>query len=334
MPTETVYGLAGSAFDPLALARIFETKERPTFDPLIVHVGVSARGLSELERIGLVRTESLSPLARERAEKLMAAFWPGPLTLVLPRGERVPDLVTSGLPTVGVRMPRHSVAQALIALAGVPLAAPSANRFGRVSPTTAQAVAEELGERIDLIIDGGACEVGLESTVVAVMASGDLYFLRPGGVAREELERAAGVAISDGTPVHRAGAGGPAASPGLLESHYAPSCPVSLLSGSFGSLTDRELAAAAARTGHLGLLLQAGDAASAAERLQRVTGARVTARALSGIGDPREVAHTLFAGLRALDDAGCGRILAEPPRSLEGLGHAIADRLGRASAGR
>ncbi|HEY8965072.1 MAG TPA: L-threonylcarbamoyladenylate synthase, partial [Candidatus Methylacidiphilales bacterium] len=157
LPTETVYGLAANALDAAAAARIFEAKARPFFDPLIVHVP----GLAEAE--GLVAEGGWNEAARRLAE----AFWPGPLTLVLPKRPEVPDLVTSGLPHVALRAPAHPVAQAVLKASGLPLAAPSANRFGRISPTTAQAVAEELGAAVPLVLDGGACAVGVESTILA-----------------------------------------------------------------------------------------------------------------------------------------------------------------------
>jgi L-threonylcarbamoyladenylate synthase len=261
IPTETVYGLAGAALQPEALTRIFDTKERPTFDPLIVHVGFGAKGVYALERQELIDGKKLSAAARDRAEALIQAFWPGPLTLVLPKHEKVPDLSTSGLPTVALRMPAHRVAQMLIAASGVPVAAPSANRFGRISPTTAQAVADELGDRIDWILDGGPCEVGVESTVIRVESDGALTMLRPGGLARSRIEEVTGCAVeiapstsrpgSDTSrPGHReqsAQVAQPA--PGMLESHYAPVKPLYLLPRPIGELTlaDWELIAGRVR---------------------------------------------------------------------------------------
>ncbi|MGK5083715.1 L-threonylcarbamoyladenylate synthase, partial [Bdellovibrionota bacterium FG-1] len=228
MPTETVYGLAGGAFQPEALARIFETKERPTFDPLIVHVGTEARNLKELEKLRLVNISLLSPIAYQRIELLIERFWPGPLTLVLPKQDAVPDLATSGLPSVALRMPAHPVAQALIAAAGTPLAAPSANRFGRISPTTAQAVADELGDRIDWIINGGHCQVGVESTVLRIEVDGRLTLLRPGGIARDQIEKIGPWTVEIEQPSSNPIAAGMLA-PGMLDSHYAPSKPMFML---------------------------------------------------------------------------------------------------------
>src|SRR5262245_21143241 len=218
MPTETVYGLAANAFDASAVARIFAAKDRPSFDPLIVHVvrpagPLEREVLSGLEDEGIVEISRLPQLARERADVLLRRFWPGPLTLVLPRGRRIPDLVTSGLETVAIRMPAHPVAQALLKVAAIPLAAPSANRFGRISPTTAAHVVQELGDRIGIVIDGGSSTVGVESTVVAIGNDGTLSLLRPGGVAVEAIEATASVRLL--RTLMTAAEGVPAASPGM-----------------------------------------------------------------------------------------------------------------------
>lgn len=331
LPTETVYGLAAACFDEAALARVFAAKERPTFDPLIVHVDAPAAPVVDaLAAAGLVRAAALDPLARARVEALAAAFWPGPLTLVLPKDPRVPDLATAGLPTVGVRAPRHPVARALIRAAGTPLAAPSANRFGRISPTTAAAVLAELAGRIPAVLDGGPAEVGLESTVVAVAEDGALTLLRPGGVPPEDLARVAGV-----TPTRaaapRPGAG--LAAPGTLDSHYAPGRPLTLLPAPVAALTPAQgdaARAAAAGASAVGLLAFAD--AGAGERLAALVGRPVVARTLSPTGDLAEAARGLFAHLRALDEAEVDLLLAEPCPVEAGLGHAIADRLRRASA--
>jgi L-threonylcarbamoyladenylate synthase len=338
MPTETVYGLAGAAFQPEALARIFDTKERPTFDPLILHVGLNGKGIFELERLKLIDGSQLSDTARTRAHALIQAFWPGPLTLVLPKHEQVPDLATSGLPTVAIRMPAHSVAQALIAASQTPLAAPSANRFGRISPTTAQAVAEELGDRIDWILDGGPCEIGVESTVIRVENDGTLLQLRPGGLTRAQLEFAAGCRIgsvdSNSRPVGTA----PSA-PGMLDSHYAPVKPMFLLPAPLAQLEPRQWEEIVVRAGdarNLGFLLQSGDENPALIQLHaelRKAGSAhldLTVSSLSLSGDLREAARGLFAKMRALDASAAQVIFAEPCTVDRGLGHAIADRLGRA----
>ncbi len=223
---------------------------------------------------------------------------------MLPKAPRVPDIVTAGLMTVAVRAPRHAVAQALIAAVGVPLAAPSANRFGRISPTRAEDVAAELGDRIGLVLDGGPCEVGLESTVVAIDPSGNATVLRPGGLGREELEAVLGGPLGERRSV------GPVTAPGQLESHYAPRTPVLLEPRPW----------MAARDGRFGVLLFGGAVPAGAAAVE-VLGT-----------DPVEAARHLFGALRELDEAGLDAIIAEPFPSEEGLGHAINDRLRRAAA--
>ena len=322
MPTETVYGLAGNALDAQAVARIFATKDRPKFDPLIVHVPPEAKGLEALARDELVDVAQIDADSRARAERLIARFWPGPLTLVLPRGPRVPDLVTSGMPTVAIRMPRHPVAQALLRETRRPLAAPSANRFGRISPTSASDVLSELGDRIGFIIDGGPCELGVESTVLALDANG-ATLLRPGGVPRAEIEAVLGM------PLRRpeAQSEGPAASPGMLASHYAPRKPLLLLDGDLESAQFPERLPAT-----VGVLAQRGDATRWATKLAEMTGRVVRVQVLSPEGNLEEAARRLFAALRALDASDAELLFAESCPTEEGLGHAIQDRLRRASA--
>ena len=213
-PTETVYGLGADAFDSRAVARIFEVKARPSFDPLIVHLAEAA----SLDWVAVADDP--------RAVDLAARFWPGPLTLVLKRRPELPDIVTAGLDTVGVRVPAHPAARALIAAAGTPLAAPSANPFGYVSPTTAAHVAELLGDAVDLVLDGGPCRVGLESTILSL--AGEPVILRPGGLPREALEEALGMPLPVAGPSER-----PLA-PGQLERHYATRTPLVVLAGAGG----------------------------------------------------------------------------------------------------
>ncbi len=292
IPTETVYGLAGDATNGIGVARIFEVKGRPRFNPLISHVADMAMA----ERIAL-----FDPLSR----KLARAFWPGPLTLVLSRraGNGIHPLVTAGLDTIALRMPR-GFGGSLIARLGRPLAAPSANSSGRISATTAQAVAADLGERIKLVVDGGATPVGLESTIVK--AEGDrLRLLRPGGIAAEEIEAAIGL-----EPL-RGGATGVEA-PGMLASHYAPGASVRLN---------------AATVGKDEALLAFGD--------RRAEGWRHAAafRNLSETGDLREAASNLFAFMQELDGSGA-RTIAVEKIPFDGLGEAINDRLARAAAPR
>jgi L-threonylcarbamoyladenylate synthase len=297
MPTETVYGLAACALDPIALAKVFEAKRRPFFDPLIVHIADRAQFES------VVAPEALRDA---RAARLMERFWPGPLTLVLPKAASVPDLATSGLATVAVRMPAHPVALALIREAGFPVAAPSANPFGRLSPTTAAHVQARFTEGIDLILDGGPCAVGVESTIVSL--AGDApALLRAGGIPREALEAEIGP-LSLASPV----AAKPLA-PGQLPGHYAPRTRLALLEGPGRPAVEGQ------RLGYLAFRQAPADPYSAVE-------------ILSSRGDLREAAANLFACLHRLDRSGTDMILAEPVPE-EGLGAAIMDRLRKAAAG-
>jgi L-threonylcarbamoyladenylate synthase len=291
-PTETVYGLGGDATNERAVAAIFEAKGRPQFNPLISHV------LDANEAKRYVQWS-------ETADKLARRFWPGPLTLVLPRSPNsaIALLATAGLDTVAIRAPSHSVAQGLIRAAGRPIAGPSANRSGAVSPTTAEHVAMSLGDRVKLILDGGPCVVGLESTVLD-LTTGQATLLRPGGATREAIEAVIGpIALSDALP------SGDAArkSPGQLRSHYAPGRAVRLNATSVGA-----------------------DEGLLAFGPNPPAGAMLTCN-LSPTGDLGEAAANLFAQLRALDRPGIGRIAVMPiPES--GLGLAINDRLRRAAA--
>jgi L-threonylcarbamoyladenylate synthase len=291
-PTETVYGLGGDATNERAVAAIFEAKGRPQFNPLISHVP----GPDEAKR--LVRWN-------ETANRLAARFWPGPLTLVLPRAKDSPValLATAGLNTVAVRAPAHPMAQALIRAVGRPLAAPSANRSGAVSPTRAEHVAESLGDRVTMILDGGPCEVGLESTVLD-LTTAPPTLLRPGGATREAIEAVIGpIVLSDAIPSGESAR----KSPGQLESHYAPARPV-----------------------RLGATTVAADEGLLAFGCDVPAGAKVTLN-LSPGGALAEAAANLFAMLRALDRPEVGRIAVMPiPET--GLGLAINDRLRRAAA--
>jgi L-threonylcarbamoyladenylate synthase len=291
-PTETVYGLGGDATNGLAVARIFEAKGRPRFNPLITHVPdlAAARVLAAFDA---------------RAAEVAARFWPGPLSLVLPRATRcaVSLLASAGLDTLAIRVPAHPLALALLRVAGRPLAAPSANRSGRVSPTSAADVMTELDGRIAAVLDGGRCAIGIESTVLD-LSSEQPMILRPGGVSREALEEVLG-------PVASASASGAAPrSPGMLESHYAPSRPLRL----------------EAREARPGEALLALGPRPAPEGFGEV-------RWLSQRGDLTEAAANLFASLRALDRADVAAI-AVMPIPEHGLGVAINDRLRRAAAPR
>ena len=310
LPTETVYGLAADAFNPDAVAKIFATKERPNFDPLIVHV--SRRG--ELFEVAEVPDD-----IRETVEKLTDTFWPGPLTLVLPKKPCVPDLVTSGLPTVAVRQSAHPVFRAIGKTLGRPLAAPSANRFGRISPTSASAVEKELGGRIPLIIDGGACRDGLESTIISIEPREGkkpvFRLLRAGPVTKEDLQPFGRVEKVKESP------GESPQAPGRLPGHYAPATPLFL----FDDPADFHPEPGK----RYGLLSYRGDEAPGYVQAHDWE----TIESLSpGSGKLAEAAIRLFFLLRKLDEAGLDGIVAEPV-SETGLGVAIMDRLRRAAAG-
>lgn len=292
IPTETVYGLAGNAFDPKALTKIFEAKKRPHFDPLIVHI-------SEIDELSNVASE-----IPEKAKALARAYWPGPMTLVLPKTEKIPDLATSGLPTVAVRFPNHPIAREIIRLAKVPLAAPSANLFQHVSPTTAEHVAEQLGDVIDGIVDGGPCAVGVESTIVA-FPNGEPVILRPGGITPEMVQ-----AVAGNVTIHESKSNpkGPMPAPGMIDRHYRPRVPLF-----YGKLpTGANLPKETVR-------IAFGDQASAIPPTLN----------LSPSGDLREAAANLYAMMRQMDTPENKLILVDPiPDS--GLGVACNDRLKRA----
>jgi L-threonylcarbamoyladenylate synthase len=295
-PTETVYGLGADATNEAAVARVFEVKGRPADHPLIVHLaGVEALDAWAIDVPALART-------------LAAACWPGPLTLVVRRSTLVPDAVTGGLPTVGLRVPAHPVALDLLRAFGGGIAAPSANRFGTVSPTTARHVRDGLGDRVDLVLDGGPSTVGVESTIVDV--SGDEpAILRPGGIPREVLEAIAGVAL----PVRE---DGDVRAPGMLAAHYAPDARLELVPPA-----DQPARAAALR-----------DRGLTVGVLSFVPGVSAIDATVVDLGTSEEIAaRRLYAAIRELD-ATCDVILAWPPEE-RGLGLAIADRLRRAATG-
>ena len=311
-PTETVYGLGANALDAEAVARVFAAKERPSFDPLIVHLADAA----ELPR-HVLPADAADP----RVALLAARFWPGPLTLVLRRRDHIPGIVTAGLATVGLRVPDHAVARALIRAAGVPVAAPSANRFGRISPTRAEHVARGLGDRVGLVLDGGPCRVGVESTVV-LLAAGRAVLLRPGGVPSEALEAAIGpLAVpADDEP------GLAALAPGRTGGHYAPGTRVEILDPMDPAARDRLRARPGER---LGLLAASAAGATAARAAGGPFAATVV---LAPDGDPVVVAAALFDALHDLDAAGLDRIVAQPVAPV-GIGRAVMDRLRRAELG-
>lgn len=295
-PTETVYGLGANAYNEEAVARIFELKGRPRFDPLIVHVASVEGALEVFSNIP------------DPARDLMRRFWPGPLTLVLPKRSSLPDLVTAGLPTVAVRMPDHPIALRLIREAGVPIAAPSANRFGRTSPTTAGHVRRQFPSGLDDLIDGGPCPIGVESTVLGFDEDGMPCLLRPGGLPSEAIE-----AILGPIQTGRQGATGPLPSPGMMERHYAPHTLLRLDSLSPAMTSGKRL-------GWIGL-------GQPADRSRYAV-----IESLGDPGDVRTAATRLFAALHRLDDQRLDGIeAASVPET--GLGRAINDRLRKAAAG-
>jgi L-threonylcarbamoyladenylate synthase len=335
IPTETVYGLAGNAFDAPSLSKIFLAKERPSFDPLIAHVALERATLADLMREQLVDPRNLSDNAVVRIDKLIRAFWPGPLTLVLPRSELVPDLATSGLETVAIRAPRHEVARAVIRAFGLPVCAPSANRFGRISPTSAADVLEELGDRIGLILDGGPCEIGLESTILQVTEEGDAVLLRPGVVTKEKIEEALGRVIRVAGSDEQAGA---QIAPGRLASHYAPSKPLRMRPNAVAQMMSAPAGLVPKSAKKVGLLSIFGDARATGETLSEILELPVVARSLSPSEDWAEAARNLFSSLRALDASDADVLFAEPipasVRESNGIAYAIADRLSRSSGPR
>lgn len=298
LPTETVYGLGANAWNSEAVARIFEAKQRPEFDPLIVHIAGS-------DQLGSV-VQTIPALARSLAER----FWPGPLTLVMPKDESIPDLVTSGLPGVGVRVPDHPVALKLLQATGCPIAAPSANLFGGVSPTTAEHVLLGLGGRIDAVLDGGRCQIGLESTVVSLMGDKPLV-LRLGGLSLEALEEAIGpIQVAESNSA-LSDAAQPA--PGMLSRHYAP--------GTLMIAMDAD--------DSVPLPIQPGTALLTWGPATKEYSDFANVKNLSENGDLRECAANFFAALRCLDAANPDVIIARRFPD-HGLGRALNDRLRRA----
>jgi L-threonylcarbamoyladenylate synthase len=307
LPTETVYGLGANALDARAVRAIYEAKGRPADDPVIVHLADAAL----LERVAYAR-----PVAWQLAD----CFWPGPLTLVLPKRAEVPPEVTAGLSTVGVRVPSHPIARAILEAADLPIAAPSANLFGRTSPTTARHVMDDLDGRIDAVIDAGPTAVGVESTIVD-LTSAKPRLLRPGGLPAEAIEAVLGVRLE----VARAVQEGPQVAPGMLAVHYAPRTPLTLVVGAAArEWLIGEVRAAVDRGERVGVVALAEDYSELPK-----------AAKLEIVGtwsDPSATAARLFEAMRSLDaahlDVLFARELADPA---SGLGRALADRLRRAS---
>ncbi len=320
-PTETVYGLGANALDPHAVARIFEAKGRPATDPLIVHIA----HIGQLSRCA----SHIPPAARQ----LGLAFWPGPLTVILPKKPEIPDSVTARLPSVALRVPSHPVAHALMEMAGVPVAAPSANRFSRPSPTTAAHVLADLDGRVDLVLDAGPTDIGLESTIVDFTVDPPVM-RRPGGLTLEQIR-----SVVPGVTIATANGSAEVAqqAPGQLTRHYAPKAELTLYDGPVQSVLQRVAADARtlAATGHrVGILAPEEDLVALAPELAAPAAAgRVEVQPYGSRSAPARAAHDLFAALRTLDATGVSHILATSPDA-DGLGLAIRDRLGRAADGR
>lgn len=313
-PTETVYGLGANAFDPKAIESIFIAKGRPFQDPLIVHIA-SQEMFSQIAR-------QIPPAARHLAER----FWPGPLTLVLPRHPRIPPMVSAGRNTVAVRMPSHPIALALIEHAGVPVAAPSANRFGHTSPTSAAHVLADLRERIEMVIDGGQPPVGLESTVLDMTHSPPVI-LRPGGVTQEELAEVVGKIIlrsdqPDQSPEE------PLPSPGMLSRHYAPQATLILFENEDTVMACRQMRDKAKSLFDSGRRVGVMAADEDIQYFEKL-GARI--ERLGSSQNLSQIAHRLYSAIRLLDDVGVEFILVRS-FGTQGLGMAILDRLRRAAS--
>lgn len=329
-PTETVYGLGANALDSTAVEKIFVAKERPSWDPLIVHIG---------ERAMLPR---VAAEVSEQAERLIEAFWPGPLTLLLPRSAEIPATVTAGLERVGVRMPAHPVTRALLRAADVPVAAPSANRFGRISPTNADHVADDLERRIDAILDGGETTHGVESTVVEARAEGCVIY-RPGVITWEQIGALCGGEVSLRGKLNEgeAGKAAPAPAPGMGERHYAPQARLVLVEGGWLgadlSVMDEvnRLEEAGEVVGVMGVEGFMGALMSMRKKGFDMRGFTMGYNTVhvyhwGSWKKPEELAQKLYGGLRWLDKAGVTVIVCPLPEPV-GIGLAIRDRLERAA---
>jgi L-threonylcarbamoyladenylate synthase len=312
LPTETVYGLAANALSEGAVAEIYRAKQRPADNPLIVHVTGTAQAFK--------LTEHIPTAVVEMATSLMAAFWPGPLTIILPKCAQVPDIVTAGRPDVGLRCPAHPAFQAVLEACGFPLAAPSANPAGRPSPTTARQVFAELHGRIPAVLDGGPATVGLESTVLSLSAeNGQPLLLRPGGVTLEALEALIGPVVVD-QAVHAPLVSGQAPSaPGMKYRHYAPVTPLEIFPGSPTEALEYLAKHSAERIGILGF----------AEHCETFKGFPFVA--YGSRFDGAAQAHSLFGALRQVDELQADRVLAFPPPAQDGMFAAVQNRLRKAA---
>ncbi|MDR0502429.1 MAG: threonylcarbamoyl-AMP synthase [Treponema sp.] len=323
-PTETVYGLGADAFNPLALAKVFEAKGRPHFDPLIIHIAA----IETLEKA--VNLNLLSKETRKKLFTLAENLWPGPLSIVLPKNEKIPGIATAGLQTAAVRFPDHETAQKLISLCGTAVAAPSANPFGSLSPTRAEHVLSGLGEKADLILDGGSTRIGLESTVLDITGE-CIRILRPGGTPKDAIEKLIGALQDSENKEQRANINEQGlTSPGLLKSHYAPNAALYALNREEiikePHETEREAAGKTAFMFFDGCTKDEWIAVHSAQKPPET----IIVKVLSETGQPLEAASCFFETLHELDNSNVSRIYAQFAPG-QGLGEAINDRLRRAS---
>jgi L-threonylcarbamoyladenylate synthase len=323
-PTETVYGLGADAYNSSALVKIFEAKGRPRFDPLIIHIA-DVKTLEEAANLSLLSDE-----ARKKLFLLAENLWPGPLSIVLPKSEKIPGIATSGLSTAAFRFPDHETAQTLISLSGGAVAAPSANPFGSLSPTRAEHVRDKLGDKVDIILDGGPTRIGLESTVLDITGE-KIKILRPGGTPKEAIEKLTGAVESFFTAAEAA-PDAPLTAPGQLKSHYAPRTPLSVFSREEIKRQPYKESDHASQGCHAkhGLVFLFFDGSTRDAWLKEQGSNDAAVRVLSNCGNISEAAACLFETLHELDGLGGSRIIAQfAPQ--EGLGEAINDRLRRAS---
>jgi len=318
-PTETVYGLGADAFNPQALARIFEVKNRPYFDPLIIHIA-SVNALEEVADFSLINEET-----RKKLLLLADNLWPGPLSIVLPKNKKIPGIATAGLQTAAIRFPSNETAQKLISLSGTAIAAPSANPFGSLSPTRAEHVRSGLGDKIDLILDGGVSQIGLESTVLDLTGE-KIKILRPGGTQREAIENLIGCIETE--------SGGQGAqkdhafsSPGQMKSHYSPKTPLTVFSRE--EMINQPTEAICAGIERLALLFFDNATRDEWQKTEKHLKIAII-KVLSKTGDPAEAASNLFETLHEIDNSNISHIIAQLAPQ-HGLGEAINDRLIRAS---
>ena len=315
-PTETVYGLGADAFNPQALARVFEVKGRPHFDPLIIHIA-AVRALEETADLSILDSKN-----RKKLFMLADNLWPGPLSIVLQKNKKIPGIATAGLETAAIRFPSHETAQKLISLSGTAIAAPSANPFGSLSPTKAEHVRDGLGGKIDLILDSGPSQIGLESTVLDLTCE-NIKILRSGGTPREDIEKLIGAVSVEKESEDEHGL----SSPGQLKKHYSPKTPLFVFNRE--EIINQPAEASCATRERIALLFFDGSTREAWRKTQKPLKIAVI-KVLSETGDIKEAASNLFEILHEIDNSNISKIIAQlAPQS--GLGEAVNDRLIRGS---